>query len=203
MTAESEDQAGLIALAKQGNGRAFERLALAEERALYRHAARIVGPGADAEDVVQDALISAWKSMRSFEGTNLRAWLFRIVTNRALDRVRARRRRPELPLDPPEDDDISWAEPAAQGPDLADIASGREALAVVEQALTNVPEEQRAALLLRDVEGFAYEEIALMTGVEVGTVKSRIHRARVVVRNALVSRGWEPPRRPDVIQGER
>ena len=203
MTAESEDQAGLIALAKQGNGRAFERLALAEERALYRHAARIVGPGADAEDVVQDALISAWKSMRSFEGTNFRAWLFRIVTNRALDRVRARRRRPELPLDPPEDDDISWAEPAAQGPDLADIASGREALAVVEQALANVPEEQRAALLLRDVEGFAYEEIALMTGVEVGTVKSRIHRARVVVRNALVSRGWEPPRRPDVIQGER
>jgi len=203
VTAESEDQAGLIALAKQGNGRAFERLALAEERALYRHAARIVGPGADAEDVVQDALISAWKSMRSFEGTNFRAWLFRIVTNRALDRVRARRRRPELPLDPPEDDDISWAEPAAQGPDLADIASGREALAVVEQALTNVPEEQRAALLLRDVEGFAYEEIALMTGVEVGTVKSRIHRARVVVRNALVSRGWEPPRRPDVIQGER
>jgi len=203
VTAESEDQAGLIALAKQGNGRAFERLALAEERALYRHAARIVGPGPDAEDVVQDALISAWKSMRSFEGTNFRAWLFRIVTNRALDRVRARRRRPELPLDPPEDDDISWAEPAAQGPDLADIASGREALAVVEQALTNVPEEQSAALLLRDVEGFAYEEIALMTGVEVGTVKSRIHRARVVVRNALVSRGWEPPRRPDVIQGER
>ena len=84
-------QSELVARARDGDGHAFEKLALAEERALYRHAARIVGTGPDAEDVVQDALISAWKSMRSFEGTNFRAWLFRIVTNRALDRVRARR----------------------------------------------------------------------------------------------------------------
>ena len=184
------DQADLIARARDGDGRAFERLALAEERALYRHAARIVGAGPDAEDVVQDALISAWKSMRSFEGTNFRAWLFRIVTNRALDRIRARRRRPELPLEPPDDAEVTWAESVAPGPDLVELAAGSEALAVVEEALGGVPAEQRAALLLRDVEGFAYEEIALMTGVEVGTVKSRIHRARVAVRNVLIARGW-------------
>lgn len=183
-------QADLVARARSGDGRAFERLALSEERALYRHAARIVGAGPDAEDVVQDALISAWKSMRSFEGTNFRAWLFRIVTNRALDRIRARKRRPELPLEPPADEDVTWAEPVAPGPDLAELAAGSEALAVVEEALGGVPVEQRAALLLRDVEGFAYEEIAIMTGVEVGTVKSRIHRARVAVRNVLVTRGW-------------
>jgi RNA polymerase sigma-70 factor (ECF subfamily) len=199
---QASDQAELISRARQGDGRAFEQLALAEERALYRHAARIVGPGADAEDVVQDALISAWRSIRSFEGTSFRAWLFRIVTNRALDKVRARRRRPELRLDPPEDDDVSWAEPIAPGPDLVELASAREVMAVVEEALTTVPEQQRAALLLRDVEGFAYEEIALMTGVEVGTVKSRIHRARVAVRNVLVKRGWEPSHRRGVIQGE-
>ena len=186
----ADAQADILARARNGDGRAFERLALAEERALYRHAARIVGPGPDAEDVVQDALISAWKSMRSFEGTNFRAWLFRIVTNRALDRVRARRRRPELPLEPPEGEEVIWAEPVAAGPDLVDLAAGSEALAVVEEALGGVPAEQRAALLLRDVEGFAYEEIALMTGVEVGTVKSRIHRARVAVRNVLITRGW-------------
>ncbi|HYK98198.1 MAG TPA: sigma-70 family RNA polymerase sigma factor [Candidatus Acidoferrales bacterium] len=186
----SAAQSDLVARARNGDGRAFEQLALAEERALYRHAARIVGTGPDAEDVVQDALISAWKSMRSFEGTNFRAWLFRIVTNRSLDRVRARRRRPELPLEPAEDAEVTWAEPVAPGPDLAELAAGSEALAVVEEALVGVPAEQRAALLLRDVEGFAYEEIAIITGVEVGTVKSRIHRARVAVRNVLITRGW-------------
>lgn len=184
------DQADLIARARNGDSGAFETLARAEERALYRHAARIVGAGPDAEDVVQDALLSAWRSMRSFEGTSFRAWLFRIVTNRSLDRIRARRRRPESPLDPPDDEDITWAEPIDAAADLTEIASSREALAAVEDALRSVPEEQRAALLLRDVEGFAYDEIALMTGVEIGTVKSRIHRARVAVRNVLVSRGW-------------
>ena len=180
----------LIARARTGDGRAFDDLARREERALYRHAARIVGPGADAEDVVQDAFLSAWRSIRSFEGTSFRAWLFRIVTNRALDRMRARKRRPELPLEPGNDEEVTWAEPASPGPELADLAASREALVAVEEALTQVPAEQRAALLLRDVEGFAYEEIALMTGVEIGTVKSRIHRARVSVRNTLMTRGW-------------
>lgn len=184
------DLAALVERARAGDSRAFGDLAATEERALYRHAARIVGPGAEAEDVVQDAFLSAWRSIRSFEGTSFRAWLFRIVTNRALDRVRSRKRRPELPLEPAEDDEVTWAEPAAPGPELADLAASREAVLVVEEALKSVPEGQRAALLLRDVEGFAYDEIALMTGVEIGTVKSRIHRARVAVRNALIARGW-------------
>ena len=184
------EMAALVERARTGDSRAFDDLARREERALYRHAARIVGPGADAEDVVQDAFLSAWRSIRSFEGTSFRAWLFRIVTNRALDRVRSRKRRPELPLEPADDDEVIWAEPASPGPELADMAASREALLLVEEALKSVPEEQRAALLLRDVEGFAYDEIALMTGVEIGTVKSRIHRARVAVRNTLIARGW-------------
>ncbi|HUQ41567.1 MAG TPA: sigma-70 family RNA polymerase sigma factor [Candidatus Limnocylindrales bacterium] len=185
-----EELVALIERARKGDARAFEDLARRDERALYRHAARIVGPGPDAEDIVQDAFLSAWKSIRSFEGISFRAWLFRIVTNRALDKMRARKRRPELPLQPGEDEEETWAEPVAPGPDLIDVASSNELLAVVEDALKTVPEEQRAALLLRDVEGFAYEEIAMMTGVELGTVKSRIHRARLAVRNTLVARGW-------------
>jgi len=131
--------------------------------------------------------------MASFEGTSFRAWVFRIVTNRALDRLRSRRRRPELPLDPPaeSDDSVGWAEPVASGPELADLAADREALRVVEDALATIPADQRAALLLRDVEGFAYEEIAIITSTEIGTVKSRIHRGRLAVRNILVSRGWK------------
>jgi len=182
----------LLDRARRGDGRAFEQLALEIERPLYRHAARMLGPD-DAEDCVQDALLSAWKSMASFEGTSFRAWVFRIVTNRALDRLRSRKRRPELPLDPPleNDDAVGWAEPIAPGPELADLAADREALRVVEEALATIPSDQRAALLLRDVEGFAYEEIATITSTEIGTVKSRIHRGRVAVRNILVSRGWK------------
>src|SRR5881296_4288885 len=182
----------LVERARQGDTRAFEELARQLERPLYRHALRITGRDVDAEDVVQDALLSAWRSLASFEGTSFRAWIFRIATNRALDRLRSRRRHPELPLDPPAEDDDSagWAEPAAPGPELADLASDREALRVVEEALAHIPADQRAALLLRDVEGFAYEEIATITSTEIGTVKSRIHRGRVAVRNILVSRGW-------------
>lgn len=182
----------LLDRARRGDARAFEQLALEIERPLYRHAARMLGHD-DAEDVVQDALLSAWKSMASFEGTSFRAWVFRIVTNRALDRLRARKRRPELPLDPPSenDDSVNWAEPVAPGPELADLAADREALGVVEDALATIPADQRAALLLRDVEGFAYEEIAIITSTEIGTVKSRIHRGRLAVRNILISRGWK------------
>jgi RNA polymerase sigma-70 factor, ECF subfamily len=191
-TSESEVQL-LIERARSGDTRAFEDLARREERALYRHALRIVGTTSDAEDIVQDALFSAWRSIASFQGLSFRAWLFRIATNRALDQLRSRKRRPELPLDPPDDDDVSWAEPVAPGPDLTQIAGDREALAAVESALEALPAEQRTALLLRDVEGFAYEEIAVITSVEIGTVKSRIHRGRLAVRNALISRGWRGP----------
>jgi len=139
---------------------------------------------------VQDAFVSAWRSLASFQGGSFRAWLFRIATNRAIDVVRARRRRSELPLEPADDEELAWAEPADPGPDQAELAGQKEALGVVEEALATVPAEQRAALLLRDVEGFSYEEIAHITASEVGTVKSRIHRGRLAVRNALVRRGW-------------
>src|SRR3989449_8949003 len=186
----AEASALLVERARHGDARAFEQLARDVERPLYRHAVRMVGQ-ADAEDVVQDALLAAWRSLTSFEGSSFRAWIFRIATNRALDRLRSRKRHPELPLDPPADDaEITWAEPAAPGPDLVQIVGDREALAAVEAALATLPVDQRTVLLLRDIEGFAYEEIAVITAVEIGTVKSRIHRGRLAVRNALVAKGW-------------
>ncbi len=184
------DGGDLVRRARAGDGRAFEDLARQLETGLYRHVVRIVGTPDQAEDVVQDALFSAWRSIASFQGGSFRAWVFRIATNRSIDVVRARRRRGELPLEPPDDADVEWAEPVAAGPDPPELASQAEALAAVEEALHGVPAEQRAALLLRDVEGFSYEEIAQITAVEIGTVKSRIHRARTAVRNVLVQRGW-------------
>ena len=187
----AEGASAFLDRARRGDPRAFESLAGEHERALYAHVARILGPGADAEDVVQDAFVSAWRSIAAFEGTSFRAWLFRIATNRAIDLIRARRRRGELPLEPADEEgEPTWAEPAAAGPDLATLAGDREAIAVVEIALATLPTEQRAVLLLRDVEGFDYEEIARITATQIGTVKSRIHRGRLAVRNALVARGW-------------
>lgn len=188
---EGARSADLLRRARGGDGRAFEDLAREAEVGLYRHVLRIVGTTSEAEDVVQDALLSAWKSLAAFQGGSFRAWVFRIATNRAIDVIRARRRRGELPLDPPDDAEVEWAEPAAPGTDLLEIASRSEALAAVEEALQQVPAEQRAALLLRDIEGFSYEEIAHITAAEVGTVKSRIHRARAAVRSDLVRRGWK------------
>lgn len=179
-----------IERARRGDARAFEALLAEHTERVYAHVARILGAGAEAEDVVQDACISAWRSIASFEGTSFRAWLFRIATNRAIDVVRARRRRGELPLEPADDEERTWAEPAAGGPELADLASDREALRLVEDALARLPAEQRAVVVLRDVEGFDYEEIARITATELGTVKSRIHRGRLAVRNALVAQGW-------------
>ena len=166
--------------ARRGDARAVDGLARAHERALYSHVARILGPGPDAEDVVQDAFVSAWRSISGFEGTSFKAWLFRIARNRASDVIRAQKRRAELPLDPPEDDcgDPSWAEPVAGGPELSDIAAGHEARAAVEAALSLVPVEQRDALLLRDVEGFSYEEIATLTDQTADAVRGKLHRAR-------------------------
>jgi RNA polymerase sigma-70 factor, ECF subfamily len=182
--------ADLLRRACAGDARAFEDLARQNEKALYRHVLRVVGNVDDAEDVVQDAFVSVWRSLASFQGGSFRAWVFRIATNRAIDVIRARRRRGELPLEPGEDEEVEWVEPAAPGPGPLELAGQGEAFAAVEQALETIPAEQRAALLLRDVEGFAYDEIARITAVEVGTVKSRIHRARVAVRNRLVERGW-------------
>src|SRR5207237_8541167 len=109
------------------------------------------GAGADGGDVVQDAVVSAWGSLPGFEGTSFKAWLFRIARNRAIDVIRAQKRRAELPLDPPDDDgDPGWAEPAAGGPELTDIAAGHEGRAAVEAPRALVPGGQRDALLPGD-----------------------------------------------------
>lgn len=184
------DGGDLLRRARAGDGRAFEDLVRPEEHALFRHVLRMVGTEPEAEDIVQEALLSAWRSIGGLQGGSFRAWLFRIATNRAIDVIRARRRRGELPLEPSDDEEPGWAEPVVPGPDLPEIAAGAEAVGLVEEALRAIPAEQRAALLLRDVEGFPYDEIALIAAVEIGTVKSRIHRARLAVRNALVARGW-------------
>lgn len=144
-------------------------------RAMYGTALRLTRNPADAEDLVQDTLLRAFRGLAGYTpGTNARAWLFTILHRARLDTVRREARRP-VAVELEEAD-----APVAPAQDL--LARGQED---VEAALGRVPEVYRGALLLRDVEEFSYEEIARMLDVPVGTVMSRIHRGRRLLRAAL------------------
>lgn len=157
--------------------------------ALYSHALRLTRNSADAEDLVQETYLKAYRSYESFTaGTNLRAWLFRILTNSQINRYRAKQRRPEET----ELDDVGdlylYKKLAAPGnfgrsaeDELMEMFSESEVVAAMEA----LPENYRAAVLLADVEGFAYKEIAEMLDIPIGTVMSRLHRGRKALQREL------------------
>jgi RNA polymerase sigma-70 factor, ECF subfamily len=144
---------------------------------------RVVRDPAAAEDAVQEAFFSAYRNLSRFRGDSFRSWLTRIALNAATDVLRARKRRPVSPY--PEWEDETWQPPAdeAEGPEQRTITQHRRI--AIAKAMTLITPDQRAAIILFDVEGYDYAEIAAMTGVSVGTVKSRIHRGRMALREHL------------------
>ena len=199
------DEARAIERVAKGDDRAFEELATLYQRTLYTHAYRMLANDAQAEDAVQDAFLLAYRGRHTFRGGSFKAWLFRILTNRCLDLLRESKRRGTVPLEPVRaDQDEPRVDPVDVGPSVEELASSSELLRHVEEALEQVPLEQRVAVLLRDVQGFDYDEIAQITTSELGTVKSRIHRGRLAVREYLIARGWRPgnPRQPKAVVEE-
>ncbi|MEM7273388.1 MAG: sigma-70 family RNA polymerase sigma factor [Actinomycetota bacterium] len=158
-------------------------------RSLYSTALRLTGNRSDAEDLVQETYLRAYRSYGGFKaGTNLRAWLFRILTNAHINRYRARKRRPEeTELDDVEDfylyrrlrDETRFGQSAED--QLMELFSEGEVVAAVEA----LPEAYRMAVLLADVEGFSYKEIAEILDIPVGTVMSRLHRGRKSLQKEL------------------
>lgn len=158
---------------------------------LYSAALRMTRNQADAEDLVQEAYLRAFRSFHTFqEGTNLRAWLFRILTNAYINIYRAKQRRPvETDLDDLEDlylyRRLGSMETAAASmsaeEQFMDLFTDDE----VKQALEDLPDNFRLPVLLADVEGFAYKEIAEMLDIPIGTVMSRLHRGRKAMQRAL------------------
>jgi RNA polymerase sigma-70 factor (ECF subfamily) len=124
--------------------------------------------------------------MDSFRGGSVRSWLSRICVNAAMDAQRAKKRRPAQPY--PELEDESWQPPAGEEADPLAIAMTTERARVLNDALARITDDQRTAIVLFDVEGYDYAEIADMTGVSLGTVKSRIHRGRLALRMLLENR---------------
>src|SRR5437016_5566513 len=162
---------------------------------LYTAALRMTRNPADAEDLVQETYLKAYRSFDSFqEGTNLKAWLYKILTNTFINSYRARRRRPEQT----ELDDVEDLYLYRRLGGLEAVAAGRSAEeevmdlftdAEVKEALESLPEQFRMAVLLADVEGFSYKEIADIMDVPIGTVMSRIHRGRRALQKALYEFG--------------
>ena len=158
---------------------------------LYSAALRMTRNQADAEDLVQEAYLRGYRSFHTFqEGTNLRAWLFRILTNAYINRYRAKQRRPqETDLADVEDlylyRRLGSMETAAASrsaeEQFLDVFTDEE----VKQALEDLPDNFRLPVLLADVEGFAYKEIAEMLDIPIGTVMSRLHRGRKAMQRAL------------------
>lgn len=156
----------------------WEEVARDHGRFLYNVAYRLAGNDVDAQDLVQEALIRVRKGLDTFEPRSLEGWLARIVTNVFLDEVRRRRRRPteRLPSDP---DFVLPATPAAD--EVTETLSDE-----LQAALGDLPEEFRVAVVLCDVADLSYEQISAALGVPVGTVRSRLHRGRRLLRAALV-----------------
>jgi RNA polymerase sigma-70 factor (ECF subfamily) len=191
----------LLMRAAQGDQEAFRELTDPHRRELHVHCYRILGSMQDAEDVLQETLLAAWRGLERFEErASLRAWLYRIATNRCLNALRDAGRRPalDLPFDPPEPTRVgepTWLEPypdvllegiidASPGPDARYETRETVELAFI-AALQHLPPRQRAALVLRDVLGFHAAEVADMLDSSVDSVKGALKRARATLEQRL------------------
>ena len=146
---------------------------------LYNLAYRLCGNHQDAQDLVQEVLLRVRRGLRNYRPGNFEGWLSRITTNTFLDRVRAQKRRPTVPL--PDDPDRVLAGSADVDAELA----ARDLPNHLQRLLLDLPPDYRAAVVLADVIGHSYDEIADILGVPIGTVRSRIHRGRGRLREAL------------------
>jgi RNA polymerase sigma-70 factor (ECF subfamily) len=175
----------------------FADQAMDHMSSLYTAALRMTRNPADAEDLVQETYLKAYRGFNSFqEGTNLRAWLYKILTNTFINSYRAKKRRPdETDLDNVEDlylyRRLGGLEAATAGRSAEDEVLDHFTDEHVKAALEALPEQFRMAVLLADVEGFSYKEIADILDVPIGTVMSRLHRGRKALQKALLDFGLE------------
>src|SRR6476619_179841 len=176
----------LIERARGGELDAFNDLVTLYQDSLFALIVRMVPDRDQAADAVQEAFFSAFRNLHAFRGGSVKSWLNRICVNAAMDTQRARKRRPVPPY--PELDDESWQPPAPVDQDPERIAVGAERSRTLAGALARITDDQRSAIVLYDIEGYDYAEIAEMTDVSLGTVKSRIHRGRLALRELLQDR---------------
>jgi RNA polymerase sigma-70 factor, ECF subfamily len=186
------DDGELIARAQQDDLDAFNHLVQRHQNAVYSVALRYMRSPDLADDVAQDAFLKAYQAIDTFQNNNgvgFRSWMLRITSNRALDVLRARKRRPADSLDAAlDDEESSWApEDTSETP--VEFAERGDLATHLEWALTRLSDDQRIIIILSDVQGYSYDDIADMLGIAPGTVKSRLHRGRSRLRDILKDAG--------------
>lgn len=183
------NELAMIAEAQRGDVPAFNQLVRAYQSLVYHTAYRVLGDGDAAADATQDAFVNAYKNIKSFRGGSFKAWLLRIVTNTCYDQLRAKQRKPTASLDAllvdPDNPAPGLGEAREESPH--EHAERQELAYWIDKGLQTLPYDQRITLVLSDVDGFAYEEIAVATNTNVGTVKSRLSRARAHMRDYLLA----------------
>ncbi len=182
------DESALIQGAQSGDLDSFNRLVLNHQGLAYNVALRIMGDEAAAADATQEAFISAYRGLKRYRGGSFRAWLLRIVTNACYDELRRRKRRPSVSLD--EMTEQEAALPIASPEESPEAAAQRmELIQAIEECLLGLAPEFRTVAVLVDVQGFDYSEVAETIGKPLGTVKSRLARARAKLRECLKEHG--------------
>ncbi|NJD27845.1 MAG: sigma-70 family RNA polymerase sigma factor [Chloroflexi bacterium] len=176
----------LLERAREGELDAFNDLVVCYQDMLYALVVRMVPDRDQASDAVQEAFFNAYRNLESFRGGSVKSWLSRIAINAAMDTQRFRKRRPAEPY--PELEDETWQPPADASADPVTASLMAERHRALNAALARITDDQRTAIVLYDIEGYDYAEIAGLTGVSIGTVKSRIHRGRLALRGLLLDR---------------
>jgi RNA polymerase sigma-70 factor (ECF subfamily) len=182
------DEPTLIRVAQHGDLDAFNTLVLTYQSIVYNTALRILGDEDQAADASQEAFISAFRALNSYRGGSFRAWLLRTVTNACYDELRRKQRRPTTPLEPETEDGDEvetprWlADPNASPEEQLDQAELEHA---IQHCLENLPTDFRAVVVLADIQGLDYTEVAAVVKKPLGTIKSRLARARLRLRECL------------------
>ena len=177
--------------AKQGDQNAFEELVLENQNKVYSLALRLVNDREEAADLAQEAFVKAWQGLPSFQGeSSFSTWVYRLTTNLCIDHLRKKKRRegvePSVSLD---DENSGWAEPADRESDPQLRLERSERGRALARGLAKLPDWQRRVLVLRELSGLSYQEIGEALNIDLGTVKSRIARARLNLRKILLEDG--------------
>lgn len=177
----------LVRAAAGGDTEAFERLVRTYENKIYHLALRMCSSADEAEDIAQEAFLAAWRGLPSFRGeAGFATWLYRLTSNAAIDYLRRQKKqRGDMSLD----DEELGLDAVDSGPSPQETAEGSELRSAVAAGLNQLSEGHRQVLVLREIQGLSYEEIASVLELDIGTVKSRISRARSSLRKILLENG--------------
>ncbi len=187
------DETSLIKDAQHGDLDAFNTLVLHYQDMVFNTALRIMGDEDQAADSTQEAFISAFRAIKSFRGGSFKAWLLRTVTNACYDELRRKKRRPSVPLEPETDDGETMETPRwLADPDMGpEEEFEKEELAhAIQHCLDNLPTDFRMVVVLADIQGLDYKDVSKAVRVPLGTIKSRLARARLRLRECLQN-FWE------------